>query len=219
MSLIDKLSMESSESFEATEVEFEFELYLLNSDVDAIASRSFSKHDQEQWGIKVESTDKNLTGGVIRARRTIKDDTEVEYTQTIKTKLEDGTDKETEIVVEQSVFDHISTMSEGGLIKSRYMIAYQTSCGKDLVVELDVFKTIEGDIIPWVKVDIEIPEGVDGRQFVDEDFFRKEIQLDFERVIFISPDMKTSGKVEDKQLLDEVQDIYNTYFVSKNKHI
>ncbi len=220
MSLIEQLNMlEKDTSFEASEVEFEFELYLENPDMDTIRSMSVSKHEQEQWGILVPNTDKNLTGGTIRVRRTIVDDGAVLFTQAIKSKTLEGTDLETEIVIDGAMFEHFSKMSDNGLRKVRYHVPFVSENGIELMIEFDTFTTTSGEVIPWVKVDVEIPEGIDGSKLVTANFFETEMKIEHARVIFVHPGLKVSSDPEAKKVLKEVAGLYEKYFVSGNKHL
>ena len=51
-------------SFESTDVEFEYEVYLHNPDLEYIASNSPHKVLQEQYGIYVPKSDKNASTGL-----------------------------------------------------------------------------------------------------------------------------------------------------------
>lgn len=102
---------------------------------------------QEQWEIRTDS-------GAVRVRRTESDD-EVKYILTSKVKREGELGKEeVEIETSEDMFEHFKLHATSGMRKDRYCFNVPDS---ELVWELDVFHDSKGEIVPWLKIDLEVP--------------------------------------------------------------
>ena len=120
---------------------------------------------QEQWEIKVPKTEKNLYGGRLRVRKTYIPNVRspAQYVFCSKTKNANG-NLEVELVSTKDQFDQFVAMADSGMIKTRYYFPIPDTNGlggenewdNALVWEIDVFENNQGEIVPWVKIDIEL---------------------------------------------------------------
>lgn len=209
-------------SFEATNREYEVEVYVEGLDIDAIDSISLSKELQEQWGTYIPKGKENASDGRIRSRKTsiyIKQGKwnylGTEYTMTIKTTDPEGGDVESELSAEESTFKQFTHIADQGMVKTRYKIPFKYE-ELDLVAEVDAFKNDQGEYIPWVKIDIEYPEGydVESHPFNYNDLPPILIPKDPSKVYVVTPEESKDSEVRKK-----VKQIYDKYFLKPNKHI
>lgn len=210
MSLIETLAFHNGEeaySTESFQKEREYELYLKGVDIDAIVSKSVSKEEQEQWGIFVPKTDKNAAQGTVRIRKTIFPDGRIEYVQAIKAKGGSGNNPEKESVSDETSFTMFKLLADQGLIKTRYHVPKVLSNGFEATLEFDVFKNQRGEIVPWVKVDVELPEGVS--------FSMADIDIEVDEVYLLPPDKSQVPK----ETMDKVFKIFETYFRTPNAYV
>lgn len=204
-------------SFESAEVEYEIEIYLEGLDIDTVASIATSVEEQEQWGVFVPKCDENVASGSIRVRKTMSVEGGEKYVQTVKTTSNEAVGQlEHEVEVDKALFNQLSQLADQGLAKTRFTVPYVSPNGHELVIEVDVFRNAKGSIVPWTKLDIELPQGV---TYVDTGITLESLPFKFEKIIMINPEMKTSEDSKDKSTLKRVKEIYEDYFVSKNKHI
>lgn len=197
-----------TESFESTDVEFEYEVYLHNPDLEYIASNSPHKVLQEQYGIYVPKSDKNASTGSIRARKELfLVDNQVNYEMTIKTKLKDGSNLESNVVITQEMYDQFTLLPDEGMRKLRCIV----EAGDDVQLEIDVFETLAGDPVEWVKIDIEMNDG----ERLTEERVKELIPFSYEDIIIVSP----GGKDENPELMKKLDELYKSHFTITNKHL
>lgn len=120
---------------------------------------------QEQWEIKIPKTENNLYGGRLRVRKTYIPNvrSKAQYIFCSKTKNENG-NLEVELVSTKDQFDQFVAMADSGMIKTRYYfpipdtnrLGGENEWDNALVWEIDVFENNQGEIVPWVKIDIEL---------------------------------------------------------------
>lgn len=111
--------------------------------------------DQVQYELKISKTDKNAAAGSMRVRQETEND-EVKYIHCIKNKLEDGSSIETETEATESMFKQFKYMCESGMSKTRFEFPIE---GSECKWEVDVFKSVDGTMFEWVKIDLEDWEG------------------------------------------------------------
>jgi hypothetical protein len=160
---------------------------------------------QEQWSIKIAHSDENAAKGDIRVRKTdFYDDGDLgrtEYVLTTKVRLEDGTTDEIPIQSTVDQFEHFKKLAANGMHKVRHTYPID---GTDLAWEVDCFVNPQGGFHPWVKIDLELPEGYAGGIPEPEDMF------EIDEII-----KGQNGKrlpAEEQQ----VRDLYETMFLTKN---
>lgn len=171
------VSLESLIADGTTELEREYEIYGTIPDLsvlDGATRREF----QSQWGLPTPT-------GSIRVRHTKPEDEGPDvFTQTIKIKSADG-NEENEMKVSEDTFKIFKRLVQFGLIKNRYFFPVPNS---KLTLEVDVFQTLDHQIIHDVKIDLEVPEGVDISQVV--------IPFKLDNVRVIKPGKKSPEDLE-----------------------
>ena len=111
-----------------------------------------SVEEQEQHQITIEKSDTNL-GGRIRVRATrVLNSSKIEYVQTVKVKMQDGSLNETSIPVSEDIFKQFSLLSNNGMKKTRYIIPIKDRLEK---WEIDIFNLPDGSKANWCKIDLE----------------------------------------------------------------
>lgn len=210
-SLIELMAFQTPEaevSFESAEQEFEIEIYLSGYDIDEIASKSSVNEHQEQWGIFVPKSDKNAASGSLRVRKTDVAGHDSIYEFTSKIKNGESGNSEAEDSVGSGQFEHFKLLADQGLIKQRFDIPATNKAGVAYTQEVDVFRNKDGELIPWVKIDAEVPEGT---TITPED-----IQLKYDEIIIVTPKTKADnvGGINEK-----LREMYDKYFCSKNVHV
>ncbi|MCY1286151.1 hypothetical protein D9M68_17960 [compost metagenome] len=148
------VSLESAANGE-TVVEREYEIYGTIEDTGVLAAATGTEF-QEQWGMPCNEGAEYGIFGNIRVRKTTKGENEVEHTQTIKVKEEEGND-ENEIEIGEATFDIFKKLVPNGLLKTRYFFPVPDS---ELIFQVDVFQDTNGVQCMKVKIDLEVPEGV-----------------------------------------------------------
>lgn len=207
-------------SFENSSREYEIEVYVEGLDIEAIASQSTHKEEQEQWGAYVPKTDDNISHGSIRVRRTLtfKDkntEPELNLVLTVKTAAEDGGAVETNVFVGSETFSQFAAMADQGLVKTRYYIPFKFE-ELDLIAEVDTFLNKAGEQVPWTKIDIEYPEGTDYSTHPITPAALPEVlrPSDPSKVHVVTP-----SDANDSDVKKKVKKLYDQYFCSKNKHL
>jgi hypothetical protein len=210
-SLIEKLAFASpveEASFEASGYEYENEVYLSGYDMTEIESQATSHEGQEQWGIFIPKSDLNAGSASIRVRKTEPEDGEVFYEQTTKTDAQEKGKLENERDADDVLFGQFKVFADQGLMKMRYKIPATTRDGDPFIFEVDVFRNGKGELVPWVKIDAELP---DGYQLSPE-----EIPFTRDEIIILTPAMKVDRKAE---INVRVAQLYNEFFCSGNSLI
>lgn len=206
-SLIEKMLLGTT-SFESTEVEFEYEIYLHNADLEYIASNSPHKVLQEQYGIHVPKSDENAVSGSVRTRKELfLVDKQVNYELTIKTKEPDGSDLESTVVISDDMYNQFTLLPSEGMRKLRCIIEVSDTVS----LEVDVFETLQGEPIEWVKVDVEMV----GTERMSVDELKAIIPFTYEDIYVVTPDTK----VNDPEMMDRISNLYSKYFTIGNKHL
>lgn len=215
-------------SMEGTSREYEIEVYIEGLDITQIDAKSLSKEEHEQWGVYVPRGSNNVSDGRIRARRTTcyrresQDDGSSlwivdsgNHRMTIKTDHPEKGDLESEVLVEAVTFDQFSRMSDQGMIKTRYRIPFYLE-DISLVAEVDVFTNDVGASIPWVKIDIEYPEGVDWSTHpLKVDNLPDVLRPGEGKAVHIL----TPEDPKDTDVYRAAKKIYDEYFLKPNKHL
>jgi hypothetical protein len=148
-------SLESSaEANGDTQVELEYIFFGKVVDFDEL-KKADKVEDQEQWEIRSEKQGNSPYFGGIRVRKTCGTDSgEPKYVLCAKTmKGKDDGRLETELDVTEDLFNQFKKLAQSGMIKTRYYFNVPDS---DLVWEIDVYKTADGEVEPWVKIDLEV---------------------------------------------------------------
>lgn len=128
--------------------EIEFQIYGRLVDPSELESAS-SCETQEQWGVKIRKTDQNAAQGTMRVRSINRGEKYI-YTTKIKTPV--GTDKEAERPSSFDEFSMFAVMGEHGMIKKRFTFPVD-----GFVYEVDVPLDENGELHPYVKIDLEVP--------------------------------------------------------------
>jgi len=162
-----KVSMEDADNG-GQKLEVEIEIYAKVVDITSITASGGPGELQEQWGVYIPKTDKNNASGNMRVRYS----SEHGYIFTSKVKLPNANDEE-EFPVNENLMKHLRLFAESGLIKTRYKYPVPET---ELVLEVDVFEGPNG-ISKWVKVDIELPDGVSPDVIPDLPFETEEIRV------------------------------------------
>jgi len=200
--------VESAEaSFEASSVEYEVEIYLEGFDIEEIKSKAVTHCSQEQWGIFVPKTDANASSGSIRVRKSVSVDDETKYELTTKTSAGDSGKNEHEIDTDDVQFEQFKRFADQGLIKTRYEFPGQLEGGIDFTYEVDVFYNARGELVPWVKIDAELPVGTP--------FNPEMIPLTYTDRILITPELKGRNEVLEKKIAN----LYEKYFRAMNVYV
>lgn len=174
-------------SMEAEVNENEAEFYIQNPDLSFISDKSVSTELQEQWGIFQPQTGKNAGEGSLRVRKTITNGEEPKYEMTGKLFMKDGTKQEYPLEVNADLFSFFEKISEQGMIKTRYHLPI-TIGEVALTLEVDVPKRMGEEV--WVKVDLEIPEGM---HMPDRETLKNAIPFSYEgECIIVTPSDKAA---------------------------
>lgn len=197
MDIFDELMGIGLENHGEAKFEREFEIYGRLVDLDVLKSADRSEK-QEQWNLLIDKTDKNAAWGTIRVR-SINDGEQ--YILTSKVKHDNGSE-EVEESTSADRFEQFRKLSDSGLKKIRYF--YKVS--DDLTFEVDVFLDEEDNPCPWIKIDLELPDGFT----IDE---LPELPFDLQDIRVIDP-----GKKNDEDLV-YVRKLFDEFFTLKNLYL
>lgn len=157
------LGLEAEEITQSAKPEVEYVLYARLSDF-GILHQASSSEAHEQWEIKIPSLSTNGGSGRIRVRKTA-DKTGISYALTFKIRknpqekeglITPQVDLSHAIVCDDQALQMFKILSESGMIKERY--TFPTDHG--LVWEVDVFFKEDGTRHDWVKIDLELRDGM-----------------------------------------------------------
>lgn len=127
--------------------EVEYTFYGKIADMSQL-TRAIQKEEHEQWSIDVETeADIRLRIRAINGMRWVLT-SKVRYTGVVGC-------EEVECDISKDMFDHLKFFASGGMKKTRYVFKID---GTEKVWEVDVFKDINGQDHPWVKVDLEVTD-------------------------------------------------------------
>lgn len=210
------LAMEAEADGKAR-VEKELVFYCKVKDFSFLGHAIHSEY-QEQWQIKIDKTDENAAGARIRSRYSVGLDGVKSYVLTSKIKLENG-DSEVEIPSSADSHAHFKLLANQGMRKVRYLFPVGDT---GLNFEVDVFFSSKdadettgrnGETFsPWVKVDIEIPDGAKIDATVGEDGTMLSLTFPFEHEKIITKLM--AEKDNATQVL--MNTLYEDVFLLKN---
>lgn len=198
-------------STEATQNEYEIEIYLIPEDdaaVDEIIAMATSNELQEQWGVFVPKTKANAGSGTFRVRMTQRADEEAEYVFCSKTDGGDKGRKEVEHPSCNDQFEQFRIIADQGLKKMRYRVPhYLPGADLNICYEVDMFRNKEGAIVPWIKVDAEVAPGTKINP--------ADIPFRYKELLIVTPETKKS----DAALRERIGRLYAKYFRSENELI
>jgi len=174
---------------------------------------------QEQWQIKVPKTDENSGSARIRSRYSVGLDGVKSYVLTSKLKMESG-ESEVEIPSSPDSHHHFKVISDQGMRKVRYVFPIGDS---ELNFEVDVyFNSKDADentprtdetFSPWVKVDIEVPEGSKLDATIGEDGTTISLNFPFQFEKIITKAMAE----KDNAIQVLMNSLYDDVFLLKNQ--
>lgn len=144
-----KISLEELIESGVTKQEIEYTFFARVENFDWIDEKMFDEQ-QEQAEIHVDKGDKGF--GQVRVRSV--DDKEYELCIKFKVPGELGK-REAETNVSKDMFDLMLLIAPHSLRKKRYCYPIE---GTDYKWEVDVFETADGELHPWVKLDLELDE-------------------------------------------------------------
>lgn len=163
MSLLRSLlALESAVPDGKSKQELELVFYARLINPEALSALAVRSESQEQYAYRSDK-------GTIRMRAvTFKrgDYESTEDTYILTTKVWDGKSfgkRETEVTSSLGMFEDFKLLFPTGMYKRRYVLpfAFETT---PLVYEVDVFFTEDGQVQPWVKIDLELPEHLVSRR-------------------------------------------------------
>jgi CYTH domain-containing protein len=143
-----RVSLESSDSTNQ-EIEYAFFIKLDGNALTEIDNKADSIEQQEQW--ETHSSRPDGKKATIRVR-SINDK---KYVLCSKLSLPDQLGKqEVELPTTKEMFEHFKVLGNTGTRKKRYNIKAEGG----LVWEVDVYENANGELHPWCKVDLEVPD-------------------------------------------------------------
>lgn len=175
--------------------EIEYEIYGKVVNLNDLKKATRTER-QDQWGLPVYKTDKNYSAGTVRVRQI--DGGKVELT----TKVKRDSD-EAEIETSQDMFDHFRKLADQGLIKVRHFFPVD----EEFTYEVDAFFNTAGQFSEWVKIDLELPPGVETIDTLPD------LPFEMTDIRVIAPGPK---KPED---LAFVRELFDKYFNVANQFI
>lgn len=206
--LIEQMAFSGGEeiSLEAAGNEYEVEIYAILRNPLEIEERATSREVQEQWGVFVPKTAKNASEGTLRVRYTQIEGEDPSYVFCTKTAATEKGRPEVEDPVCPEQFQQLRKMAEQGLKKVRYNVPHLLeSTQTNIVYQVDRFRTKDGEIVPWHKIDAEVAPGT---RITAED-----IPFDCEELIIVTPE----AKANDPALKKKIGELYEKYFRSGNE--
>ena len=189
-----------------TRVEKELEIYGTLRDM-SVLEQATGWEAQEQWGLYIPKTAKNGGSGGPRVRKTTKSTGEITFVLTTKVKEVDG-NKECEQDTSEDMFKLFRQLAESGLLKKRFFFPIGDT---GLKFEVDVFCGNDGQPVPEVKIDLEIPEDL------APNFDPSQVKLPFEmdNVRIIAPGRKNEEDLKYvRKLFSEKYDVPNPHLAA-----
>lgn len=194
-------------SSEASENENEIEIYV-KTPIQVPQAGVFTTERQEQYSFFLPKGPERDVACGMRVRETITqtpgEEPTISYEYTVKAHLPDGTKDEYAYPVDKALFDLYRQIADSGMLKTRHSVTYDTLPG--LVFEFDTFPDS-----PWVKIDLEIPEGVTPPTDVSIRSALETYLSISERHLIVRPSDKAAGNATAK----EAKDIMDRYGVLK----
>lgn len=158
MSVLEALYAMSMESSHVVNDENEVEIYLHGIDQSTLADKAIHTEMQTQYGLFSVKTERNACASSHRVRETISTqagETTTTYEHTFKLHMADGKKPEHTVEIDREGFDMFRLAADSGMTKRRYLIPAGLELHPQVMFEVDVFADTD-----WVKVDVELPEGV-----------------------------------------------------------
>jgi hypothetical protein len=211
-SLIETLAFhrfeESEVSTEATQNEYEVEIYAILKNPDEVIQKASSHELQEQWGCFIPKTAANAGSMSIRVRMTQLADEEPGYVLCSKTDGGELGRKEVEHDSCRDQFDQFRMAADQGLKKIRYNVPHHLeSIATDIVYQVDMFRNTKGELVPWAKIDAEVQPGTK--------IAPSDIPFEYTELIIVTPEAKKA----DAALREKIGRLYAKYFRTANEMI
>lgn len=151
------LGLESQPADGQKRKELEYVFYGQMTNFDQLANATSVEH-QEQWEIRNQNPDAPFEGNIrVRKSWTEQDRGIVKYVLCAKTFLKEGKGRdEVEIEVTADMFEQFKRLATGGMVKTRYCFPTEHE-GHELTWEVDVYRDAADQVVPWCKVDLEVP--------------------------------------------------------------
>lgn len=149
------LVMEEAQSAQEREVVIFGELAPDAIEVLKRIARNAQYMEQYQW--LQDNTSRGGIKGQLRVRKIKNLEDDAEYILTTKAYDGPGNSMESEVQTDNTMFLHFKAMAPSGQVKTRYSVDIP---GSKLVWEIDVIHDQVGEIVPWAKIDLEIPADV-----------------------------------------------------------
>ena len=105
------------------------------------------------------------------------------------------------------MYDQFTLLPDEGMRKLRCVVQVDD----DIQLEVDVFETLAGDPVDWVKIDIEMNDG----ERLTEERVKELIPFSYEDIIIVTP----GGKDENPELMKKLDELYKSHFTITNKHL
>lgn len=186
-----------------TRQEKELEIYGTLKDF-SVLEKATGWELQEQWGLYIPKTAKNAGSGGPRVRKTTLSTGEVSYVLTTKVKEADS-NAECEQDTSEDMFTMFKRLAESGLLKRRYFFPIGDT---GLKFEVDVFCGNDGQPVPQVKIDLEIPEDLSA----NFDPSQVKLPFDLDEVRIIAPGRKNDEDLKYvRKLFSEKYDVPNPF--------
>lgn len=168
---------------------------------------SLTREDQEQYSFSFNTSNTNgQLRTVCRVRKTVKDNI-VTYVRTTKVFSEESSptqiSKELPIETNEEEFNLYKTLCENGMIKSRFFLPFTTTQG-ELTYEFDLYPNPSGGFHEWVKIDVEIPEGM----VPDNESIINNLPSELSDII-----VKSSNNTDEEKA--KIKELYENYFLTK----
>lgn len=166
--LNDKISLEENNADGKVHHELEYTFYgevVRLSDLE----KAQEKEEHEQWVVPIEN-DEDVVEARVRIRAV--DNRRWLLTTKIKRKGMLGWE-EISHDISQPLFNHLREMAINGYKKTRYTFKIE---GSELNWEVDVFKDLNGQPHPWVKIDLEVKSK-------DDDISKYKLPVPFRQII------------------------------------
>ena len=161
--ILNGLGLLAEEITSTAKPEVEYVLYARISDF-AILHQASASEAHEQWEIKIPNLSSNGGSGRIRVRKTA-DKNGISYALTFKIRknpqekeglITPQVDLSHAIACDDQALQMFKILSESGMVKERFM--FPTKDG--LTWEVDVFMKEDGTRHEWVKIDLELKDGM-----------------------------------------------------------
>ncbi len=166
------------------QIELEYTFYGQLKNVQDLDKYAAKKETHEQWLVPVETD--------IRGKARIREINGTQWVLTTKIRREGVRgSEEVECLISKDMYASLREMGTGGYKKIRYSFPVPDS---ELVWEIDVYYTRQGEFSDWVKIDLEVPHA--GTPIPD-------LPIPFETVISHQPQEYTG---EEKRTVDYLWD-------------